>query len=503
MELNNKAVGIWIRVSTEDQAKGDSPEHHEQRARLYAASKGWEVKEVYHLEALSGKSVMGYPETKRMLADIRSGAITGLIFSKLARLARNTKELLEFADIFKAEDADLISLQEAIDTSSPAGRLFYTMIAAMAQWEREEIASRVAASIPIRAKMGKRIGGLPPVGYKWENGQFLIDEKYAPVVKLTFELFLKHKRKKAVARMLNEQGFRTRKGTNFADTNVHRILRDTCSKGERRANFTKTLGPGKGSVPKPMSEWVVFACPAIVSEEIWNECNRILDESEIKLKRKGRESKNLLAGYVVCETCGKKMYVYHQKTANPAYYCKTCKTRIWVSDLDEIFHEQLKTFLLTETSISDYLQNLDSTIFEKQKLLDRVLEEKTNIKKKLDALVDMRINHGMSRELFEDYIRPIEEQYGQVTNQLPSLEAEIAFLKVQHQSSDVVLQDAKDLYSQWNTLPFEDKRTIVETITDTITVGQEDIHIKLSYLPTAKPQSPPTIPNGGTKQHIH
>jgi len=52
------------------------------------------------LEAVSGKSVMGHPETQRMLADIRSGRITAIIFSKLARLARNTRELLEFADIF-------------------------------------------------------------------------------------------------------------------------------------------------------------------------------------------------------------------------------------------------------------------------------------------------------------------------------------------------------------------------------------------------------------------
>src|SRR5581483_6790458 len=96
-----KPVGIWIRVSTEDQARGESPEHHEKRARLYAESKGWDIVTAYHLEAMSGKSVMGYAETKRMLEDIKKGTITGLIFSKLARLARNTKELLEFADIFK------------------------------------------------------------------------------------------------------------------------------------------------------------------------------------------------------------------------------------------------------------------------------------------------------------------------------------------------------------------------------------------------------------------
>ena len=48
-----KTVGIWIRVSTEDQVKGESPEHHEQRGRGYAQAKGWRVVEVYRLDAVS------------------------------------------------------------------------------------------------------------------------------------------------------------------------------------------------------------------------------------------------------------------------------------------------------------------------------------------------------------------------------------------------------------------------------------------------------------------
>ena len=106
---NEKPVGIWIRVSTEDQAKGESPKHYEKRALLYVQSKDCKIKEVYHLEAVSGKSVMNLPETKRMLSDIESGYITGIIFSKLARLTRNTKELLEFDEIFREYNADLIS----------------------------------------------------------------------------------------------------------------------------------------------------------------------------------------------------------------------------------------------------------------------------------------------------------------------------------------------------------------------------------------------------------
>lgn len=495
--MEKKNVGIWIRVSTEEQAKGESPETHERRARLYAESKGWNVVTVYHLEALSGKSVMGYAETKRMLADIRNKSITGIIFSKLARLARNTKELLEFAEIFKKEDADLICLQEAIDTSSPAGRLFYTMIAAMAQFEREEVASRVSASIATRAQMGKQIGGKPSLGYKWEDGKLVLDEKYAPVRKLVFELFQKHKRKKTVARMLNEGGYRTRSGKKFTDSTVIHLLRDPMAKGIRRSNFTHLNDKGKQE-RKPASEWMLHPCPAIVSEELWDDCNKLLDESLIKNKRKGPRAKHLLAGFVGCADCGKKMYVFHS-TKTPRYRCANCGNHISTTDLEEIYHEQLKTFLLTDISVSQYLESLDMELQEKQRLLSIATTERDSLSKKMDTLLELRMNNELSKEVFSQKYRPLEERLLQITGQLPELEAEIDFLRIQHRSGDVVLRDATDLYSCWNTLEFGDKRMIIEAITESVSVGRTDIHIKLSYLPTKPIQShtaDPT-PNSG------
>jgi len=475
-----KPVGIWVRVSTEDQAKGESPEHHEKRARFYAESKGWKVKEVYDLEAVSGKSVMNHPETQRMLQDIRSGHITGLIFSKLARLARNTKELLEFAEIFKENEADLISLQESIDTSSPAGRLFYTMIAAMAQWEREEIAERVAASVPVRAKLGKPLGGQASFGYYWKDRKLVPHLTEAPVSKLIYELFLEHRRKKTVARLLNQAGHRTRKGAKFTDTTIGRLLRDPTAKGIHRANYTRSLGEDKKWILKPKEDWVLTKVEPIVSEELWTQCNLILDEQQKKRKRPARKAVHLFTGIVFCH-CGNKMYV---PSNSPKYTCYGCRNKIGTDALEEVFHQQLKSFFFSPSEISNYLNKADQVIKEKKRLLKVSEEEEHKIKREMDKVYRAYIDDEISMENFGRQYRPLESRLKQIEDRIPELQAEIDFLKIQYLSSDQILQEAKDLYSRWPELTSEEKRKIVENITEKIIVGKDDVTINLCYLPS-------------------
>lgn len=475
-----RPVGIWIRVSTEDQVKGESPEHHERRARFYAESKGWTVTTVFNLEAVSGKSVMGHPETQRMLDDIRQGRITAIIFSKLARLARNTRELLELSDIFRQHDADLVSLQESIDTSSPAGRLFYTMIAAMAQWEREEIAERVSASVPIRAKLGKPLGGAAPFGYRWQGRELVPDAKEAPIRRRLYELFLEHGRKKTVARLMNEQGFRTRNGSKFTDTTVDRLLRDPTAKGTRRANYTKSTGDKKHWVLKPESDWVLIRVEPIVSEEIWEQCNAVLDERRAIGKRPAKRTVHLFAGLTFCE-CGTKMYVV---AGYPKYTCQKCRNKIPADDLEAVFREQLREFFLSSEDLAAYLEQADEQVVAKKGLLETLVAERGTVQGEMAKLYKLYMSDQISAEGFGRANNPLEERLKAMDDELPKLQAELDFLRIQNVSRDEIISEAQDLYGRWTDLLPEEKRQIIENVVERITIGKDSVAIDLSYAPS-------------------
>lgn len=499
MDKISKSVGIWIRVSTEDQAQGESPEHHEKRARYYAESKGWKVKEVYNLLGVSGKDVTENPETKRMQKDIASGHITGLIFSKLARLARNTRQLLDFADEFNKHGADLISLQESIDTSTPAGRLFYTMIAAMAQWEREEIASRVAASVPIRAKLGKSLGGAAPFGYEWKDKKLLLDPKEAPIRKLIYELFLQERRKKRVARILNERGYRTRSGSKFSDTTIDRLLSDPSAKGVRRANYTKSKGDGKSWTLKPESDWVLTEIEAIVSEDLWNQANAILTERKAGGRKPAKKTVQLFSGFVCCGLCPpeQKMYV---PSNSPKYICSKCRNKIGVDDLEAIFQEQLKSFFFSPDDITKYLATADQALKEKQELLTAHEADRQKLKSQMDKLMQLYLADEITKEGFGREYKPLEERFKQLADQIPELQGEIDFVKIKFQSSNEIINEARDLYSRWPELTREEKRNIIEQITERILVGKGDITIDLCYLPSASDLVPPSSEDVADRQ---
>jgi site-specific DNA recombinase len=357
------------------------------------------------------------------------------------------------------------------------------MIAAMAQWEREEIADRIAASVPIRAKLGKSLGGAAPFGYRKEgtSKRFLPDPKEGSVRRLMYELFVEHKRVRTVARLLNEAGHRTRNSSKFTNTTVERLLRDPTAKGMRRANYIKSLGDKKRWEVKPEKDWVWSEVEPIVSEELWDQCNQILEDRTKNGKRPAKKPVHFFTGVTFC-ACGNKMYV---PSNTPKYVCYKCRNKIPIVDLDGVFQEQLKNFFLSPKEMTGYLQEPDEIIKAKEELLKTLEKEQQKLKSEMDKMMRLYLDDKITPDGFGVQYRPLEERSKQLEEQLPKLQGEVDFLKIKFISSDEVLTEAKDLYSHWPSLEPEAKRKIIENIIDRITIGKDDVTIDLCYLPSS------------------
>lgn len=450
------------------------------RARHYAAAKGWEVVAVYDLAGVSGKSVMEHPETKHMMEDVRKGNITALVFSKLARLTRNARELMDFADFFRQHNADLISLQENVDTSTPSGRMFYNMVAVMAQWEREEIADRVKASISVRAKLGKPLNGRAPFGYHWHEKKLQPHPDEAPIRRLMYELFLEHRRVKTVARILNERGYRTRVKAKFSDTTVERLIQDPTAKGMHRANFTKRMGDDRPWALKPENEWVITPVEPIVSDKLWDECNELLESRRVTQKRPSKRAVHLFAGLVFCH-CGKKMYV---PSNSPKYICTACRNKIPTTDLEGIFVEQLKNYLVTPSNVEKYLAGANEALNEKRTLVESLRKDHERVKRESDRVYELYAQGGLTVPQFKERYNPLDERKKQIEEELPRIQAEIDLLSIDGLSSEQIMSEATDLHSRWPKLPKEEQRRMVELLAQSLTVGVDKVSISLCYIPS-------------------
>lgn len=157
-----KATG-YIRVSTTVQSDdGVSLEMQAEKIRQWtdlhdAALIG------LHFDTLSGKDT-GRPGLQAALAEVKKHKGALIVYS-LSRLSRSTRDTLEIADNLDRCGADLVVLQERIDTSTPSGRMVFRMLAAINEFERDQLAERTSQAMQHMRSQGLRVGSIPH-GYR-------------------------------------------------------------------------------------------------------------------------------------------------------------------------------------------------------------------------------------------------------------------------------------------------------------------------------------------------
>lgn len=220
-----KAVG-YIRVSTEEQSReGVSLDMQRAKIKAYCELHDLDLIDILADEGLSGKSIGGRPGIQVGLEMVRGRKVKALVVYKLDRLARNAREALEIAELLQKQGAELHSITEKIDTASAAGRLFYSILSAMAQWERETIAERTAAALQRKKEKGEKTGGECPYGHDVVDGKLIPRTDEQAVIRRIRELHGEGFSTREIALALTREGVKTRKGTDWSHTLVQRVLR--------------------------------------------------------------------------------------------------------------------------------------------------------------------------------------------------------------------------------------------------------------------------------------
>lgn len=223
--METKRACVYTRVSTTEQAnEGYSIDEQERMCRAAIESKGWECVGVYSDPGVSGRS-LNRPGLKSMIAAIVSHQVEAVVIYKLDRLSRKQKDtMMLIEDVFLQNKVDLVSLNETLDTSTPWGRAMIGILSSFNQMESETIQGRTAMGRTAKAKTGGYAGGRPPFGYDVVNGNLIINEHEAEMVRLVFDLRRMGLSLHKITDEVNRRGYRNSKGTEFKHSTIQVIL---------------------------------------------------------------------------------------------------------------------------------------------------------------------------------------------------------------------------------------------------------------------------------------
>lgn len=222
-----KRACVYTRVSTEAQAeKETSLEEQDRMAQAAIVSKGWLYTKTYEDAGFSGRS-MDRPALQQLMSDVKAGLVDAVVIFKLDRLSRRQRDAMTIIeDVLLANNVELISLHETLDTSTPWGRAMIGILASFNQLECENITLRTSTCRNAKAREGKYAGGCPPLGYKAVNGELVVDEPMANIVRMIFAKRNAGATLAGISSFLNDEGYKTRKGKQFYPSTIREVLKN-------------------------------------------------------------------------------------------------------------------------------------------------------------------------------------------------------------------------------------------------------------------------------------
>jgi site-specific DNA recombinase len=214
----------YVRVSTKHQAdRGLSLKAQESRIRAQAAAAGLDIREIVADRGLSGKSLGNRPGAQRILEMVKTRQIAAVIVWKLDRITRSVRDLMTLVELLTANGVRLISITESLDTETPAGRMVVTILAAVAQMEREQIGERIR----LAAQHKRETGGAwanAPFGWQKRGKRLVRNEREIAACRLAVRLRGEGLTYQEIADELNRRRIQRRHGGRWLPQNTQAMV---------------------------------------------------------------------------------------------------------------------------------------------------------------------------------------------------------------------------------------------------------------------------------------
>lgn len=501
-------VAVYARVSSDDQQERGTIENQLEFARKYCDLHQLEVVEWYKDDSVSGTIPLEEREDgSKVLIDAKSKRYDLLLIYKLDRLGRSARIILNAVHELEQNGVQVRSMTEPFDTGNPNGRFILTMLAGVADLERETILERMWHGANRAARQGKWLGGIVPYGYKINEEGYLeinseSNEKMseADVIKLIFHLISEQKYSTIkVADHLNALGIPPHY------TRDNRQLK----KGKRKTNTIGIWHPGRirtiitnttymgvhkyGQRSNKQREIISREVPAIVSKEIWEKAQQVLKENQL-FSKKNAVRQYLLSGLIKCGNCGAnyhgtafngpkgKLKSYYQCNGKINYISK--RTNRCVSKnlsgtwIEELVWNYCVSFI---NNPSQAIEELTASLDHQEQtrdwnedlsLLNKSLED---LELEKESILDLFRKKMISSSDLEKQFNKISMEKEQISNQIVEIQSILDFEKNRYQGFQSVEELLTSLKQKIkNNITHEEKKEIVRSLVKQITVHSHE-----------------------------
>lgn len=433
-------IAAYCRVSTDKTDQLNSLETQKEFFLEYTKRTGDNLIKLYADEGISGTKIKNRKEFQRMLADAEKGLFDMVVVKDISRFARNTVDLLQSVRRLKSLGIETQFLTANM-TSMGNSEFVLTIFGALAQEESANTSKR----IKFGKKMNAEKGRVPNIvfGYDKTIGDYFnlcINENEAKAIRQIFQWYTEEGYGGSkIANMLNERGIKTKRGNNWSQNSVCRILTNEIYTGkiingkEEIADFL--TGQRK---EKDESEWLVTIRPElrIIEDEVFDKAQDILKgrHDSFKITHERQSNKYLFSTLIKCKECGwsfrrtvrqyKNTYVRWVCSGHNGKGADSCPNAVTVDEeeLIQALQEYFQEILSKKKKVINYVikefQRVYKAKDENIEYEKQLNAELNKLRKSREKYMDMYTDDLISREELNEKIGGMRKEMERLENEL-------------------------------------------------------------------------------------